>query len=247
MHINIYKYVKMNNTLKIAKLNSSNNRTWSFNMRLYLESLDLYAHGDGSPVTPDEDATPEAQRSFSSAAKKAWTYICLAVEPEQQIHVRDTKTAKEAWVALKSQFAQGSILQKVRLRQEYYSCQFRSCGNMLEHINHLRSLYDQLKEMGVNIDDKELAVTLLASLPEEFKPLITALNAVGEANLSYEKVKGMLLNDVHRSIDNRKSENVFPARRLPDVSTVMKEDTARDCPKRNSKDNSQGKARQGVG
>ena len=46
---------------------------------------------------------------------------------------------------------------------------------MLEDTSHLRSLHDQLKEMGVNIDDKELAMTLLASLPEEFKPLITAL------------------------------------------------------------------------
>ena len=127
----------MNNTLKIAKLNSSNNRTWSFNMRLYLESLDLYEHADGSAVTPDEDATAEVQRNFSSDAKKAWTYICLAVEPEQQIHVRDMTTAKEAWDALKSQFARESILRKVRLRQQYYSCRFRSGGNMLEHINHL--------------------------------------------------------------------------------------------------------------
>ena len=42
---------------------------------------------------------------------------------------------------------------------------------MLAHINHLRSLHDQLKEMGQTIDDKELAMTVLASLPEEFKPL----------------------------------------------------------------------------
>ena len=37
---------------------------------------------------------------------------------------------------------------------------------MLEHIGRLRLLHDQLKKMGVNIDDKELAMTLLASLPE---------------------------------------------------------------------------------
>ena len=87
---------------------------------------------------------------------------------------------------------------------------------MLEHISHLRSLHDQLKEMGVSIDDKELAMTLLASLPEEFKALITALDAVGEDNLSFEKVKGMLLNDADRSLDTvyaRKSEDVFSARR----------------------------------
>ena len=41
--------------------------------------------------------------------------------------------------------------------------------------SRLRSLHDQLKEMGVEIDDKELAMTLLPSLPEDYKPLITVL------------------------------------------------------------------------
>ena len=185
-------------------------------MRLYLESMDLFEHVDGSAEAPVGDATDVAIRAFNSRKKKAWTYICLAVEPEQQIHVRDTITAKEAWDALKSQFVRESILQKVRLRQQYYSCRFASSGNMLEHITYLRSLHDQLKEMGCAIDDKELAMTLLASLPEDFKPLITALDAVGEDNLSFEKVKGMLLNDADRNVDSfnaKKSEDAFSARR----------------------------------
>ena len=41
--------------------------------------------------------------------------------------------------------------------------------------SRLRSLHDQLKEMGVEIDDNELEMTLLASLPEDYKPLITVL------------------------------------------------------------------------
>ena len=146
-------------------------------------------------------------RNFNSHAKKAWTYICLAVEPEKQIHVRDTKTSKEAWDALKSQFAHESILQKVRLCQQYYSCRFKYGGNMLEPINHLKSLHDQLKEMGVDIDDKELAMTSLASLPDEYKALITALDAVGGDSLSFDKVKGMLLNDADHNMDVRYVKN----------------------------------------
>ena len=72
---------------------------------------------------------------------------------------------------------------------------------MLQHINRLKSLHEQLKEMGAAIDDQELAMTLLSSLPEEFKPLITALDAVGEDNITFEKVKGMLLNDIDRNRD----------------------------------------------
>ena len=196
---------------KILKLNGANYRNWTFNMRLYLESLDLFGHVDGTVEVPAEDASAQVKREFNSALKKAWTYICLAVEPNHQIHVRNTTTAKEAWDALKNQFTQISISQIVRLRQKYYSSKFQSGGNMLKCINHLKSVHDQLKEMGANIDDRELAMTLLASLPDEFKPLIMALDAVGEEKVTFEKVKAMLLNDADRISDSMKYEDVYSA------------------------------------
>ena len=206
----------LGHAMKFCKLNASNYRTWAFNMKLYLENQDLFDHVDGTAIAP-ANSTSEAQRhAFRRAAKKAWTSICLAVEPEEQIHIRETSTAKEAWDTLKEQFARQSILQKVRLRQRYYSCKFQRNGNMLQHINTLKSLYDQLREIGAEIDDQELAMTLLASLPDEFKPLITALDAVGESNLSFQKVKAMLLNDFDRNSDNfavQKSENALFAKR----------------------------------
>ncbi len=82
---------------------------------MYLERFDLFGHADGSAVTPVETASEATKSAFNSSAKKAWTSIYLAVESGQQIHVRDTETAKQA---LKSQFARESILQKVRLRHE---------------------------------------------------------------------------------------------------------------------------------
>ena len=90
-------------------------------MRLYLESVDLFEHAEGLAVASSGrgESGDALLRNFNSPAKKAWTYICLAVEPEQQIHVRH-KNRKESlnWDALKSQFTRGSILQKVRLHQQ---------------------------------------------------------------------------------------------------------------------------------
>lgn len=124
--------------------------------------------------------------------------------------------------------------------------------------------------MGENTDDKEVAMTLLASWPKDYKPFITALDAIGEADLSYEKVKNVLLNDVDRGKDAKNSENAFSARRgkfgkrwkshQTGESTNQDErrafqgkchchekgDFARDCPKRNFKSdwaNTPGKGR----
>ena len=54
------------NVLKFAKLNRSNYRAWAFNMQLYLESLGLYEHADGTTESPASDASKETQRSFNS-------------------------------------------------------------------------------------------------------------------------------------------------------------------------------------
>ena len=80
------------NVLKLTKLNGSNYRSWAFNMRLYLESFDLFGYADGSAEPPAETASEQVKKAFELAAKKAWTYICLAVEPEQQIHTRQRHT-----------------------------------------------------------------------------------------------------------------------------------------------------------
>ena len=124
---------------KIAKLNGANYRDWTFNMRLYLESLDLFGHVDGSIGVSDEEASEQVKQEYKTASKKAWTYICLAVEPDQQIHVRNTTNAKEVWDALK----RASLLEPRYLRLYGYgksinSTKFQSGGNMLEHINHVK-------------------------------------------------------------------------------------------------------------
>ena len=52
---NIFKMARMALTIdfKIPKLNGANYRDWTFNMRLYLESLDLFGHVDGSMGVPE--------------------------------------------------------------------------------------------------------------------------------------------------------------------------------------------------
>ena len=90
--------------MKLTKFNGYKDRNWAFDIRLYLESLDLYGHVDESAVSLAEDAADAVKQGLKTALKKAWMYICLAIAPEQQMHVRDTTTGKQAWDALKSQF-----------------------------------------------------------------------------------------------------------------------------------------------
>eukprot|EP00794_Sanderia_malayensis_P001580 gene1580-1745_t len=201
----------------------------AFNMRLYLESQDLFEYADGAAESPGNEASANDVRRFRLRAKKAWTFICLAVEPDEQLHIRDTKTAKEAWDALKSQFARDSISQKVRLRQKYYSCRFDNNGNMSEHINYLKSLHDQLREMGVDVNDQELAVTLIDKV--EVKRHDDALSARRYFN-SRQGNRGRSPN-----VNHKKPARSGTSQSFNGTCHYCKEQGhyARDCPKKKAR------------
>eukprot|EP00171_Calliarthron_tuberculosum_P022598 IDg22598t1 len=58
-----------------------------------------------------------------------------------------------------------------------------------------------LESMGVEIDDKEIAMAVLNGLPARYQPIITALDAIGDEDASFnlEKVRSRLLQEETRS------------------------------------------------
>ncbi len=71
---------------------------------------------------------------------------------------------------------------------------------ILAYTNRIRQLASTLKSMGVEIDDKEMAMAVLNGLPERFNNLISALDALGNENetFSLELVKSRLLQEEQR-------------------------------------------------
>ena len=81
--------------------------------------------------------------------------------------------------------------------------EFQYGGDIHIHVRKLCELHNEMKELGEPIDDKELAMALLASLPfDRYQSLIVALDVAGEDNLSFNNVKALLLNDADRLADS---------------------------------------------
>ena len=115
----------------------------------------------------------------------------------------NVEDAKEAWEILKGQFQRVSLMQKIRLRKQYYQLEFQCGGDIHGHNRKLCELHNEMKELGEFLDDKDLAMTLLASLPfERYQSLIVSLDVAGEANLSFNNVKALLLNKADRLADS---------------------------------------------
>ena len=59
---------------------------------------------------------------------------------------------------------------------------------MTEHINYVQTLSEYLEAIGDPIEDNDLVIILISSLPEDYGYLITALETIAEENLTWDYV-----------------------------------------------------------
>ncbi|XP_063716146.1 uncharacterized protein LOC134843795 [Symsagittifera roscoffensis] len=135
------------------------------NTQVYLLDKGLFDYLDGTIAQP-EDAT--AVSAWQCEDRKALAAICLAVEPSQRVHVMGTETSKAAWDALSCQLVGVSLSQKCRLRKRFHSLNLERGGDVVQHVNDLKNLHEELRQMGEEISDKDLAMTLIGSLPHDY-------------------------------------------------------------------------------
>ena len=65
---------------------------------------------------------------------------------------------------------------------------------MLEHINCMKTLRDQLNEMGDTITDKQLACDLLVNIHlDKYEALIAPLDVLDDDSLQFDRLKYLLL------------------------------------------------------
>eukprot|EP00795_Rhopilema_esculentum_P006130 gene6130-11520_t len=198
-------------TFDFPKLGRSNYNEWKRHMRWFLMGEDLWGFVEGSEVKPrGENVDANIMSKWRKGNQRALYFIGTSLESELQVHIDNVESAKEAWKVIKDQFQRVSLMQRIRLRKQYYQLEFQYGGDIHIHIRKLCELQNEMKELGESLDDKDLAMTLLASLPfERYQSLIVSLDVAGEDSLSFNNVKALLLNEADRLADsNTESQRV---------------------------------------
>ena len=65
----------VSSTLKFAKLNGANYRSWAFNIRLYLESMDLFEFADGTAVSPASTPVMKCEGNSTCEQRRHGIYL----------------------------------------------------------------------------------------------------------------------------------------------------------------------------
>ena len=145
------------------------------------------------------------KNAFWLRSDKAYSLIALNVEKDLQVHISSVTNPLEAWKILQKQFEFVSVTQIVRINRKIYAASMKEDADLMQHLTHMTSLAEQLREMNEEISPKKFATVVLGSLLESYDNFLTSLNARNADDLNWENVKGLLIEEYMKRAE--KNEN----------------------------------------
>lgn len=147
---------------------------------------------EGNPPNPITD-------EWRNKDLSAYSTIGLNIEDDQSNLIRDKKTAKEAWNALKAYHEKGSASFKVRLLKGIMTMRLEEGGDMEAHIARINDAFHRMIDSNntINLEDWKVA-TLLGSLPESYDNLVTTLESRPEEDLTANVVQSRLIDEYQK-------------------------------------------------
>ena len=182
--------------LSIDKLEGAKNwKIWKYQMTAILKARELYGHIDGTLTRPTvSDSSSWAIASFEKAQKKTKALIITSIKSDLIDLITECQTPKEIWDKLKQRFERDTIVNKLFLKQKFFSQKMKESDSVGEHLRRMKVTTDQLAAIKVAIPEDEHIVALLPSLPRSYNTLVTALTAKGD-ELNLSQLHQTLLNE----------------------------------------------------
>ena len=117
---------------------------------------------------------------------------------ELKIYVRGSKNAKEAWESLTNHFEEKTLSSIVDLRRKLYDLKLDAAGDMVKHINTMKTTADQLEALEDPQSERDLVYILMSSVPSDYRTLLTTLETLKPDQLSWDYVRDRMITEYRR-------------------------------------------------
>ena len=166
-------------TVAVVPLNRTNYSTWKVQCKMALIKEGLWGVVNGSESAPAEAGEPLTR--FQARRDKALATIVLAVDPSLLYMIGpDPVDPVAVWKALSDQFQRKTWANKLDLKRKLFSMRLGEGSSMQDHLKAMTEVCDELSAIGEPVNDEDRVVYILASLPESYNVLVTALEASAE-------------------------------------------------------------------
>lgn len=196
----------MDPKLSFEKLTNNNFFTWKYRMEMLLKKEGLWKVMDG--IAPTETA---ALVTWNEKDEKAVAIIGLSVQDNQLQHIRNAKTAKESWKALKDFHEQNTLVNTTTLMRKLWDLKLTDDTNPQTHIETMTNLLQKLVDLGEpDLTEKWKTAILLSSLPDSYHTLVTALEARDPKDLKLTLVQSKVVDEfMRRNSQSNEDERVM--------------------------------------
>ena len=160
----------------VVPLSNTNYSTWKVQCKMALVKEGLWNIVNGTETEPEGNA--ERRAKFVARRDRALATIVLAMEPSLLYLVGpDPTDPVVVWRALADQFQRNTWANKLELKRKLFSLRLAEGGSVQQHIKCMSEICDELSAIGETVGEEDRVVYLLASLPESYNVLVTALEA----------------------------------------------------------------------
>ena len=174
-------------------LKGPNYPTWKVQCQMALMKEGVWTIVTGDQVAPTGSGADAKMPKFLADWDKAIATIVLSLDPSILYLIGDPTDPTEVWEKLSTQFQKKTWANRLHLRKKLYSMKLEEGGSMQSHIKVLTETFNELSVIGDKIVDDDQVIILLASLPDSYNVLVTALEA-NENVPAMEIVTERLLN-----------------------------------------------------
>ena len=165
---------------------------------------------------PCSEAHADKHAKFVSHRDWALAIIVLSVDPSLLYLLGDAKDLVEVWTFLFSQFQKKTWADKLVLRRRLHSLRLKERQSIHDHVKALTEIFNELSVIGDAIREENRVVYLLASLPEYYDMLVTAL----EANADVPKIEAVIERLVYEEQKLKECSTNTPGGKSEEPMTV---------------------------
>ena len=156
-------------------LTGANYPKWKVQCKMSLLKDGLWEIVNKSVTAPPQGA--EGYTKFVNRRDLALAIIVLSIDPSLLYLIGDPTDLAVVWDMLSNQFQKKMWANKLALRRRLHSLKLKEGQSVQEHIKQITEMFDELSVIGDKIENEDRVVYLLASLPESYEMLVTALEA----------------------------------------------------------------------
>lgn len=185
-------------SLRIEKLNDENYRKWKSQMMFLLTVKKLWGAIEPAEQVPVEAKTVEtgvqtrskASSSTGQSAEEsdlsaqALGVIGLNVEDHLLLEVAEAGSAREIWEHFENTFQAKTNAKKLWLRQQLASLKKLPTETIAQYLARARAIMTELKSAGSSLEESEVALAVLAGLPESYSVAVEVLQYSDVLSLS---------------------------------------------------------------